>query len=323
MLAATLTAVALLPVPLASAAEGERSPTSEYPSSLLPQGGSAPSAESDSGGASYSPAIQDQAQRRQTRKKTRDKPVLASFDLSRTAVFAYGRPATISFRIDDRSRYVRVGLAVVRESSGGVITRYDLGRKRSGRLHKFRWRGFTGPDLAPQGGYHFRLSARDPDGNSLLRSSQSLGGTPLELRDHRFPVAGPHNFGGPDARFGARRPGHSHEGQDITAAEGTPVVAPRAGLITWRAYQARGAGHYLVLAGENEAYNYVFMHLRGGSLLVKQGDFVRTGQQLAQVGSTGESSGPHLHFEIWNGPWRNGGKPIDPLPLLQVWDAYS
>ena len=142
-------------------------------------------------------------------------------------------------------------------------------------------------------------------------------------RDHRFPVPGAHNFGGADARFGARRTGHTHQGQDIAAAEGTPVVAPYAGVITWRAYQASGAGYYLVLAGNNEPYNYVFMHLQQGSLLVAKGAVVQAGQQIANVGNTGGSEGPHLHFEIWNGPWYNGGKPIDPLPLLLAWDSYS
>ena len=76
-----------------------------------------------------------------------------------------------------------------------------------------------------------------------------------------------------------------------------------------------------MLAGQDEPYNYVFMHLQRGSLLVSQGDIVTTGQMLARVGSTGESTGPHLHFEIWDGPWANGGHPVDPLPFLMAWDT--
>jgi murein DD-endopeptidase MepM/ murein hydrolase activator NlpD len=141
--------------------------------------------------------------------------------------------------------------------------------------------------------------------------------------DHRFPVLGKHSFGERDARFGAGRPGHRHQGQDITADQGTPVVAPRGGTITWRAYQRKGAGYYLVLEAVMEPYNYVFMHLQKGSLQVRVGDRVRTGQVLGAVGSTGTASGPHLHFEIWRGRWYKGGEPIDPLPYLAVWDAVS
>ena len=249
--------------------------------------------------------------------------MLASFQVSRTAVFAYGQPATIGYRINDRSRYVRVRLAFVREGSPGALYRFNLGRRRTNTDQTFRWRGIEGTKLATQGSYHFRITARDPEGNTLVRSSQSVSGAPLEFRSHRFPVLGDHSFGGDDARFGARRTGHTHQGQDIIAAEGIPVVAPRAGLITWREYQAAGAGYYLVLAGENEPYNYVFMHLQRGSILVNQGDRVTTGQELGRVGNTGSSSGAHLHFEIWDGPWFNGGKAIDPLPMLQIWDSTS
>ena len=93
-------------------------------------------------------------------------------------------------------------------------------------------------------------------------------------------MLGKHSLGGEDARFGARRPGHRHQGQDITADEGTPVVAPRGGTITWRAFQRKGAGYYLVLEAVTEPYNYVFMHLQKGSLQATVGDRVRTGQVL-------------------------------------------
>jgi murein DD-endopeptidase MepM/ murein hydrolase activator NlpD len=145
--------------------------------------------------------------------------------------------------------------------------------------------------------------------------------TSSELGPHRFPVAGAFDWGGPDARFGAKRRGHTHQGQDLAAAAGTPVVAPYRGVVTAVQYQARGAGLYVVL--DSADYDYVFMHLRTGSILVDEGQRVRTGQQLGEVGSTGESSGPHLHFEVWMGAWYAGGHPIDPLPLLQTWAGLS
>lgn len=135
-----------------------------------------------------------------------------------------------------------------------------------------------------------------------------------------FPVQGPYSFGGDGSRFGAGRPGHIHQGQDVTAASGTPLVSPVAGAVTWKANQPGGAGIYLIVRGTADERDYVFMHLKRGSVLVRPGDVVAAGQQIAQVGSTGSSSGPHLHFEIWVGGWQaRGGAPIDPLPQLERW----
>ena len=138
---------------------------------------------------------------------------------------------------------------------------------------------------------------------------------------HYFPVLGTYTLGGPDARFGAPRRGHTHQGQDIAAAEGTPVVAPWAGLVEFVRFQKSGAGWYIVLDGDGEDRDYVFMHLRTGSILVAAGQQVSAGQPIAQVGNTGSSSGAHLHFEVWVGGWYDGGKPVDPLPLLQQWSG--
>lgn len=137
-----------------------------------------------------------------------------------------------------------------------------------------------------------------------------------------FPVQGSFSFGGDDARFGAGRVGHIHQGQDVVAASGTPLVAPLAGTVVWKANQPGGAGIYLVMrgAGTGEVRDYVFMHIKSGTVQVAVGDAVTPGQQLAQVGATGDASGPHLHFEIWVGGWyARGGAPVDPLPQLQRW----
>ena len=135
-----------------------------------------------------------------------------------------------------------------------------------------------------------------------------------------FPVGGPHGFGGPENRFGAGRVGHLHQGQDVLAGEGLPVLAPLAGTVITTGYQAGGAGWY-VAEQASDGLSFFYAHCEAGSVTVKPEASVRAGQQLCLVGQTGDATGPHLHFEIWVGGWRVGaGYPIDPLPYLEAWD---
>jgi murein DD-endopeptidase MepM/ murein hydrolase activator NlpD len=137
--------------------------------------------------------------------------------------------------------------------------------------------------------------------------------------EHVFPVAGAFSLGGDEARFGAPRTGHTHMGHDVSAARGTPVVAPYAGVVAWVRFQRAGAGHYVVLDADDDR-DYVFMHLRRGSIPVTEGQRMAAGEQLGEVGNSGSSFGAHLHFEVWVGGWyAKGGEPVDPLPLLQAW----
>jgi murein DD-endopeptidase MepM/ murein hydrolase activator NlpD len=136
-----------------------------------------------------------------------------------------------------------------------------------------------------------------------------------------FPVAGPHGYGGADARFGTGRVGHSHQGQDLTAAAGTPIVAPVAGTITVTSYQAHAAGYYVVEQA-NDGRSFFFAHCQKGSFGVEAGETVSAGAPICNVGSTGDASGPHLHFEMWLGGWRVDSKSrfADPLAQLKAWD---
>jgi murein DD-endopeptidase MepM/ murein hydrolase activator NlpD len=90
-------------------------------------------------------------------------------------------------------------------------------------------------------------------------------------------------------------------------------------VVDWIRFQRAGAGHYVVLDADDD-HDYVFMHLRRGSIPVVQGQRVAAGEQIAEVGNSGRSFGAHLHFEVWTGGWyEKGGEPVDPLPLLQAW----
>lgn len=130
-----------------------------------------------------------------------------------------------------------------------------------------------------------------------------------------FPVRGPFSYGGSGSRFGAGRPGHIHQGQDMSAACGTKLVAIKNARVSYSTYQS-AAGNYVVLANKGDNTSFVYMHLIRPSKL-KVGDLVSAGEPIGRVGNTGDSSGCHLHFEYWIGPWQTGGKPIDPLPYLK------
>ncbi|MEX0992725.1 MAG: M23 family metallopeptidase [Solirubrobacterales bacterium] len=282
---------------------------------LPPSGGDAPRAPKHpapgSGGHSYK--APDHA-----------RPTLTRLSVSRRSLFAFGRPVQVAFVIRDRSAYVRTRVAFVRVGSRQPVYTARLGRVRTGVTRTLRWRGTEGGRALRPGRYRVRVFARDRAGNSLRRRHSASSRAPaIVYQTHRFPVAGPHGYGGDGARFGAGREGHVHQGQDLPATEGTPVVAPRAATIAARGYDPAGAGNYLVLDARGEDFDYVFMHLQSEGLRVGKGDRVTTGERIANVGSTGHSTGPHLHFEIWRGPWFAGGKAIDPLPALRAWDRSS
>src|SRR3954464_7622916 len=135
-----------------------------------------------------------------------------------------------------------------------------------------------------------------------------------------FPVRGPHDFGGSGSRFGAGRSGHTHQGQDVTAAEGTPLAAVHSGTVRFVDYQS-AAGYYVVIHDSGGKYEFAYMHMQKGSVKVEPGEHVHAGQRIGRVGQTGDATGPHLHFEMWVGPWQTGGHPIDPLKYLKRWDG--
>jgi murein DD-endopeptidase MepM/ murein hydrolase activator NlpD len=194
-----------------------------------------------------------------------------------------------------------------------------------------RWDGTTSENRpAPNGHYTFRIAPQSggPDARVArrARSSDSSSAGPLslsfDLYGYAFPILGAHDFGGAGGRFGAGRSGHTHEGQDVMAACGTPLVAARGGRVQYSGYQG-AAGNYIVIDGRGTGYDMGYMHLLEPSPL-QEGMTVRTGEPIGVVGQTGDASACHLHFEIWTAPgWYEGGSPIDPLGFLTKWDAYS
>jgi Peptidase family M23 len=287
------------------------------PSAALAQGGGAaappPKTTPGAGGGSFGAQVpgQKKAPHRPARRKRRGATLLTSFAVSRKHLYLHGRPARIRFTLAGR-RAVHVTLRVLNTVDRSTVTTIDLGERAPGE-HTAVLTGLEA-GLLPEGTYLLHIAGR-----GLRRAPTASSTADVQVSHHAFPIAGAFDWGGEDSRFGAKRHGHSHQGQDLAAAEGTPVVAPRGGLVEAVQYQAAGAGHYVVLDADDEDHDYVFMHLRTGSIPVEEGDRVRTGQVIGEVGNTGSSTGPHLHFEIWVGGWYTGGQPIDPLPLLQSW----
>jgi lipoprotein NlpD len=108
------------------------------------------------------------------------------------------------------------------------------------------------------------------------------------------------------SRFG-RRNGQPHEGIDLSAPQGTTIRAAESGKVI---HSGRlGAYGLVVIVKHAGNYRSVYAHAR--KLFVRKGQFVEKSQKLAEVGMTGRTTGPHLHFEI-----RRKEVPKDPLLYL-------
>jgi murein DD-endopeptidase MepM/ murein hydrolase activator NlpD len=133
-----------------------------------------------------------------------------------------------------------------------------------------------------------------------------------------FPVAGPHTFG---QGVGAARKGHTHQGQDIMAACGTPLVAVSRAKVKFVSFQSL-AGNYVVIRNKKLHQDYMYAHLAARASVTK-GMVVQPGQQIGIVGQTGDATACHLHFELWLGKWYRGGHPVDPMPYLQTYQGFA
>lgn len=86
-----------------------------------------------------------------------------------------------------------------------------------------------------------------------------------------------------------------HNGIDMACPQGTPIYATRAGTVTTASYQAGGAGYYVSI-NHGDGFSSIYMHMT--NYVVSSGQGVAAGQLIGYVGSTGVSTGPHLHFGV-------------------------
>jgi conjugal transfer mating pair stabilization protein TraG len=167
--------------------------------------------------------------------------------------------------------------------------------------------GTPGDGLIGVGAFNLR-SGGDPAPVAALPSGESVDYELVQLgRGERaeLPVAGPVRSGLGGRVHPVDGGVSQHNGIDIAAAQGTPIRARGGGTVVTNDFQARGAGNYLVVDHGNGVQTKYFHMSERSPLGV--GSRVEDGQSIGSVGSTGKSTGPHLHYELWK-----DGAPVDP-----------
>jgi len=125
---------------------------------------------------------------------------------------------------------------------------------------------------------------------------------------YRFPPDQGSQRGGRGSRKKRSKKKQRHHGIDIAADEGDPVVAAAPGKVLYSGDALRGYGNVVILRHDEKTTS---LYAHNERLLVEEGDRVRGGQRIATVGSTGRSTGPHLHFEV-----RRKKKALNPRKIL-------
>ena len=244
------------------------------------------------------------------------RPTGAGFELGATRVssveafFDAQRPVVLRYRFA-AERPVDLVIKVVRDD-GTAVRRWVERGLRPGR-HIRRWDGRRADRGVPADGrYSFRVG---PRGHRGARAGS------FRFHDHRFPVAGDHTYG--DTFGEPRSGGRVHEGQDLRAACGTPLIAARGGRVQASGYSDALYGHWVLIDGLATRRDYFYSHLQSPPPVAK-GERVRTGERVGAVGKTGNARTEfcQLHFELWPHGYRRGS-PEDPAPLLRAWDEFS
>lgn len=230
-----------------------------------------------------------------------------------TAFVDGGRNFKLAYRFQ---AYAPVNVTVKLLRGARVVRTWTDDDSLAYKKHDVRWNGMLSRHrMAAPGHYRFELKApgRKPRPAGRVR-----------LLSGKFPVRGPHDYGGAEQRFGAPRSGgRVHQGQDVFAACGTRVVAARGGRV-----QARGSdpvlyGNWIVIDARGTKTDYRYAHFEHPAS-VHKGERVRTGEKVGRIGRTGNARtvGCQLHFEVWPHGWERGN-PVDPLPILKRWDGWS
>jgi murein DD-endopeptidase MepM/ murein hydrolase activator NlpD len=134
----------------------------------------------------------------------------------------------------------------------------------------------------------------------------------------QFPVAGPAYYTDDWLELRPGPPPALHPGIDIDAALGTPLRSPVDGTLTYDTSDPTGYGLDAIVTGPDKTF-YRMAHMSGTVSGLHTGSAVKSGQVIGFVGSSGNSTGPHCHFEVHP----LGGAGIDGKPILDGWQAAA
>lgn len=163
--------------------------------------------------------------------------------------------------------------------------------------------------------YNRALSMGDrilPSGNNKPSSGKRETSVYHPMRDEKYTTS---------SGYGTRW-GTFHAGLDFAADHGTPIYAPADGVVIQGADRAQGSvsgfGSWIWIDSQAAVgKDFIFGHVHHPGITVRRGERVKAGQKIGVVGNEGQSTGPHLHFEVWGPPGRTGGKHEDPAPWIE------
>ncbi|MGL4484438.1 MAG: peptidoglycan DD-metalloendopeptidase family protein, partial [Anaerovoracaceae bacterium] len=211
-----------------------------------------------------------------------------------TNVFTMLPPSNISLKLTSKND-VKITWSKVDGADG-----YKIYRKRSDEkdykliksITNVKTVAYTNTDLKE--GYRYRYQIRAYVGSNI---TEPLTAEDIKTKElFRWPVRGPHT---PSSPYGPRG-NELHMGIDIAKPTGTAILAVKSGTVTSVTSTGQRGKLVMLYHGKTlkgKKVESLYQHCN--KIIVKKGEKVVKGQKIAEVGSTGKSTGPHLHFEIW------------------------
>ena len=244
--------------------------------------------------------------------------VLLAAVFAAQSALARFQPEVLGLQAEKQQSYMRDGMDALAVRVGQMqaqMLRLDTLGARLAKMSGMKPQEFNFDQPPPQGGPFVPTQQQDV---SLAGLEQQLASLSVLLNDRndkllaletlllqdsldkkKFPSVAPVGAGDYSSNFGWRIDPFTgknamHEGVDFMAQEGTPIMASAGGIVVYAGFHPQ-YGNMVEIDHGNEI---VTRYAHASRLLVKTGQVVRRGQELAEVGSTGRSTGNHLHFEV-------------------------